>query len=193
MSLTVLLISSFLEAWRLEKEDWISHWQRLYGERQRQPQSVPLCCITKRKYILKIIIIIKNHPNISSGHRIPMLFKTFFLADFRLMCIIQPAACTAVDKKQNDINWSSLSRLLISFKCHIFVSFRYLFVLFGSWKFIFTVLLNNVIEVGWKGKITCARHMFVKDASLFFFHFSVLAASIRTLYAAFFSYSDKLG
>lgn len=46
----------------------------------------------------------KNHPNISSGHRIPMLFKTFFLADFRLKCIIQPAACTAVDKKQNDVN-----------------------------------------------------------------------------------------
>lgn len=33
-----------------------------------------------------------------------MLFKTFFLADFRLKCIIQPAACTAVDKKQNDVN-----------------------------------------------------------------------------------------
>lgn len=29
--------------------------------------------------------------------------RLYFLADFRLMCIIQPAACTAVDKKQNDM------------------------------------------------------------------------------------------
>lgn len=45
----------------------------------------------------------QNHPPISSGHQIPMLFQTFLLADFRLMYIIQPAACTAVEKKQNDM------------------------------------------------------------------------------------------
>lgn len=32
-----------------------------------------------------------------------MLFQTFLLADFRLMYIFQPAACTAVEKKQNDM------------------------------------------------------------------------------------------
>lgn len=32
-----------------------------------------------------------------------MLFQTFLLADFRLMYIIQPAACTAVEDKQNDM------------------------------------------------------------------------------------------
>ena len=45
----------------------------------------------------------QNHPHVSSGHRIPMLFQTFLVADFRLMYIIQPAACTAVEKKQNDM------------------------------------------------------------------------------------------
>lgn len=45
----------------------------------------------------------QNHPHISPGHQIPMLFQTFLLADFRLMRIIQPAACTAVEKKQNDM------------------------------------------------------------------------------------------
>lgn len=45
----------------------------------------------------------KNQNHISSGHQIPMLFQTFLLADFRLMYIIQPAACTAVEKKQNDM------------------------------------------------------------------------------------------
>lgn len=45
----------------------------------------------------------QNHPHISSGHRIPMLVQTFLLADFRLMCIIQPAACTAVEEKQTDM------------------------------------------------------------------------------------------
>lgn len=31
-----------LLAWRLEKENWISYRQRLYGERQRQSKPVPL-------------------------------------------------------------------------------------------------------------------------------------------------------
>lgn len=32
-----------------------------------------------------------------------MLFHTLVLADFRLMYIIQPAACTAVEEQQNDM------------------------------------------------------------------------------------------
>lgn len=45
----------------------------------------------------------QNHPHVSLGHQIHMLFQTFLLADFRLMYIIQAAACTAVEKKQNDM------------------------------------------------------------------------------------------
>lgn len=79
-----------------------------------------------------------------------MLFQTFLLADFRFMYIIQPAACTAVEKKQNDMLIDHLCQdfLLILNVLGVFFPFSYSFVLLGSSKFSFTVLFNNVIEVG---------------------------------------------
>lgn len=69
-----------------------------------------------------------------------MLFQTFLLADFRLMCIIQPAACTAVEKKQNDMLIDHLlSRLLTNFKCP--GVFFLLVTLLFSW-----VLQNLVLQ-----------------------------------------------
>lgn len=110
------------------------------------------------------------------------------------MYIIQPAACTAVDKKQNDMLTDHPCRdsLLILNVAFLFLSVV-CFVLLGSSQFIFTVWLKIVIEVGWKGKITCVRNTSVMDAGLFFFISVFLTASIKTLYAAFFSYSDNLG
>lgn len=110
------------------------------------------------------------------------------------MYIIQPAACTAVDKKQNDMltDHPCQDSLLILNVAFLFLSVV-CFVLLGSSQFIFTVWLKIVIEVGWKGKITCVRNTSVMDAGLFFFISVFLTASIKTLYAAFFSYSDNLG
>lgn len=95
-----------------------------------------------------------------------MLFQTFLLADFRLMYIIQPAACTAVEEKQNEmlIHHPCQDSLLI-LNVIFFICFSS-FVLLGSSKLSFTVLFNTVIEVGWKGKTTCLRNTSVVDASL---------------------------
>lgn len=67
-----------------------------------------------------------------------MLFQTFLLADFRLMYIIQPAACTAVEKKQND--------MLIDHFCQDFLLILNVLVfVFPLANLLFSCVLQNLV------------------------------------------------
>lgn len=68
-----------------------------------------------------------------------MLFQTFLLADFRLMYIIQPAACTAVEKKQ----------MLIDHFCQDFILILNVLFCFGFFfplaNLLFSCVLQNLV------------------------------------------------
>lgn len=68
-----------------------------------------------------------------------MLFQTFLLADFRLMYIIQLAACTAVEKKQND--------MLIDHLCQDFLLILDVlgFFFFSLVNLLFSWVLQNLV------------------------------------------------
>lgn len=75
---------------------------------------------------------------ISSGYQILTLFQNFLLAGFRLMYIIQPAACTAEEKNHND--------MLIGHphQDYLILSVMFLFLLVTL--FFFWVLQNVVLR-----------------------------------------------
>lgn len=108
------------------------------------------------------------------------------------MYIIQPAACTAVEKKQNDmlIDHPHQDYLILS------VMFLFLLVtLLFFWVFQNLVLqfcLTMSLKLDGKVKLP-VWEILCDGCKSGFFIYVFLTAFVKTLYAAFFSYSDNWG
>lgn len=108
------------------------------------------------------------------------------------MYIIQPAACTAVEKKQNDmlIDHPHQDYLILS------IMFLFLLVTLLFFWVLQNLVLQFCLTVSLKlnGKVKLPVWEILCDGCKSGFFISMfLTASVKTLYAAFFSYSDNCG